>query len=222
VLETRTRDADRQREIDAVWTFLLAKPEQWPELVPQMLSAVGAAHLSEVVETVRRRVGRFVAVADSPEGLVIVGHHARVLVWALLDEQGELTNLLIGGHGPRRLISRAGRVRLAGTALLTATGVYVYVAWTATTADLCVLAAITPAIWWVLLKVGAPAAQPWWVRCAVDIGALAALSALFRAPGLPVDDNPRIGGVGGLVLVGWWICRCGGAGTSLTVGPPRR
>lgn len=203
--QATTQDASRQSEIQALTAFLQSEPEQWPRLVPQMLDAVGAPRLREIVETARRRVGRFEAVTNSPEGLVIVGHHARALAWVLVDGNGELTNLLIGDRSPRRFISRAARLRLARVVLLVALAVIDVQVWTTSAASFCVGAVLLLWTWLVLVEVDAPAAGLWWLRRALQLAALSALPALVRVPGLPFGDFLPIGPV---LLFGWacwWI-----------------
>ena len=205
VSRAATRDAPREAEISALSAFLQSEPEQWPAMVPQMLDAVGAHRLREIVQTARRRLGRFEAVKDSPEGLVIVGHEAQALAWVLVDADGELTNLLIGGRGPRRLISRSVRLRVARVIFLVALAVIDVQVWTTGAAAFCVLAVVVLWTWVVLMEVDAPAAAPWWLRRPLQIAALVALPALVRVPGLSFGDNFPFGSIILIGLYVWWI-----------------
>ena len=205
VSSTSIRAADREAQIQALRVFLAAEPEHWPQLVPQMLHAVGAARLRGVVETARRRLGGFEAVKGSTEGLVIIGPRERALVWVLLDEQAELTNLLIGARGPRRVLSQFTRLRLAAMTFPLLVWGAAFAAWMVQTSPLCVVSAILALIWPTLMEVDAPAVHPWWFRRGLEIGGLAGLIALVRVRDLPFGDGDPVGPFVILVPFLWMI-----------------
>ncbi|MFE9406506.1 M23 family metallopeptidase [Streptomyces sp. NPDC006530] len=203
---TSISQPDRAGAARALERFLLADPQRWPELAPDVVAAVGQERLHRILAATSERVGGFTGVAESPEGLLIEGPAGRVLAFARVDSAGNLVGLLVapGLHRRPRLripLRPGARGALACAASCVVLTVRVVACWrvlsmTAWCTDVSVVS-----IGYLLWKgVCAPARVARWCRGAVEAAALVTLASAWRVPGLPFG-HPDLSFVTGLVLL---------------------
>ncbi|AYN43866.1 M23 family metallopeptidase [Streptomyces dangxiongensis] len=137
----------------------------------------------------RERVGEITGVRDNPDGLVIEGTKGRALAFATTSDGHVLDGLLIAPgayRAPRLRIPLGARAALAWTVWVLLLAARIDACWQAPSRIAwCGRLLIVAAGYLIVEGWRTPARLPWWIRRAVEAGALVGLASACRLPGLP-------------------------------------
>ncbi|MFD9126625.1 M23 family metallopeptidase [Kitasatospora sp. NPDC059571] len=192
---------DHRAEAAALRAFLQADPADWPRLAPRVVERAGAERLARIIDATRGRVGGIREVADTRDGLAVTGPAGTVLAWAELDDRGRLAGLMVAPsvRGRRGLPPAVTRWTVRAV-LLVLIWLRVAACWSAPNVTGWAGSLLLVAAGYVLYEgYWTAAADPWWLRRAVEAGAPAALASAWRLPGLPAGDDLVRLAAGGLL-----------------------
>ncbi|WP_143678141.1 M23 family metallopeptidase [Streptomyces rhizosphaericus] len=194
--------------------FLNAEREHRESLAPRVVAAVGRERLDQIMDGTLARVGEITGVRDGPDGLVIEGTKGRALAFATTSDGQVLDGLLIAPgayRAPRLRVPHTVRVGLVWTVWVLLLAARIDACWQAPSRIAwCGRLLIVAAGYLVLEGWRTPARLPWWIRRAVEAGALVALASAYRLPGLPRSGGGAAEPVIGVVLIaviGWLLVR---------------
>ncbi|MEU1402826.1 M23 family metallopeptidase [Streptomyces sp. NPDC005728] len=203
-----------QPAADILYRFLIAEPDRRESLAPRVAAAVGRERLDEIMDGTRARVGEITGVGDTPDGLVIEGTKGRTLAFAATGDGQVLDGLLIAPgayRSPRVRIPHGARAALVWIVWVLLLAARIDACWQAPSrVAWCGRLLIVAAGYLLMEGWCTPARLPWWIRRAVEAGALVGLASAWRLPVLPRSGGGEGELVVGVVLVavfGWLLVR---------------
>ena len=193
---------DRRGETAALYAFLSADPDTWPDLAPLAVQSNGHDRLRRIVAATRERLGGVEEVRDSPAGLVVSGPSGQVLAWARTDSAGTLADLMIArggqGYGP----TGQWRRRLAMSVWVALCCYWIALCWGAASVTGWIGSFLVVACGYTMLEgFSFITEERWWIRRPVEAGGLVALASAWRLPDLPTGNGTSDVAAGAAVLV---------------------